>query len=96
MYKNEVLLVKQRRHLAKAKESYSKEKAAEYYLKNKESIKEKTKNSIQKLATKRKRQDLTLLRMGFLGAELFATHTYPTSMKHDTLIPYLRKIKKNV
>ena len=30
--------------LQKAKESYSKEKAAEYYLKNKKAIKEKSKN----------------------------------------------------
>ena len=30
--------------MQKAKESYSKEKAAEYYLKNKESIKENSKN----------------------------------------------------
>ena len=30
--------------LQKAKERYSKEKAAEYYLKNKEAIKEKSKN----------------------------------------------------
>ena len=30
--------------LQKAKENYSKEKAAEYYLQNKEAIKEKSKN----------------------------------------------------
>ena len=30
--------------LQKAKENYSKEKAAEYYLKNKEAIKKKSKN----------------------------------------------------
>ena len=30
--------------LQKAKENYSKEKAAEYYLKNKKAIKEKSKN----------------------------------------------------
>ena len=54
MYKNEVLLVKQRRHLAKAKESYSKERAAEYYLKNKESIKEKTKTQYKNLPQKEK------------------------------------------
>ena len=40
--------------LQKAKERYSKEKAAEYYLKNKEAIKEKL---IQKLVKRRKRQD---------------------------------------
>ena len=32
------------RFLQKAKERYSKEKAAEYYLQNKEAIKEKSKN----------------------------------------------------
>ena len=41
MYKNELLLVQQTRN---ANERYSKEKAAEYYLKNKEAIKEKSKN----------------------------------------------------
>ena len=40
--------------LQKAKESYSKEKAAEYYLKNKESIKEKTKNQYKNLPQKEK------------------------------------------
>ena len=42
--------------LQKAKERYSKEKAAEYYLQNKEAIK-KVKESIQKLIKRRKRQD---------------------------------------
>ena len=42
--------------LQKAKERYSKEKAAEYYLQNKETIK-KLKKWIQKLAKRRKRQD---------------------------------------
>ena len=42
--------------LQKAKERYSKEKAAEYYLQNKEVIK-KVKESIQKLVKRRKRQD---------------------------------------
>ena len=41
--------------LQKAKEKYSKEKAAEYYLKNKEAIKGKGKRTLQKLA-KRKDQ----------------------------------------
>ena len=40
--------------LQKAKESYSKEKAAEYYLKNKESIKEKTKTRYKNLPQKEK------------------------------------------
>ena len=43
--------------LHKAKEIYSKEKAAEYYAQNKEAIKKKVKKSIQKLVTRRKRQD---------------------------------------
>ena len=43
--------------LQKAKEKYSKEEVAEYYLKNKEAIKKKVKKSIQKLVTRRKRQD---------------------------------------
>ena len=41
--------------LQKAKERYSKEKAAGYYLQNKESI--KVKKSIQKLVKRRKRQN---------------------------------------
>ena len=43
--------------LQKAKERYSREKAAEYYLENKEAIKEKSKNQYKKLAKRRKRQD---------------------------------------
>ena len=43
--------------LQKAKERYSKEKAAEHYLQNKESIKEKSKELTQKLGKRRKRQD---------------------------------------
>ena len=38
-------------------QKYSKEKAAEYYFKNKEAIKKKIKESLQKLVTRRKRQD---------------------------------------
>ena len=41
----------------KAKERYSKEKAADHYLENKEAIKEKSKNRYKKLAKGRKRQD---------------------------------------
>ena len=40
--------------LQKANERYSKEKAAEYYVQNKEAIKEKSR---QKFVTTRKRQD---------------------------------------
>ena len=40
--------------LQKAKESYSKEKAAEYYLKNKEAIKEKSKNWCKNLSKEEK------------------------------------------
>ena len=43
--------------LQKAKERYSKEKAAEYYLKKQRGYKRKVKESIQKLVTRRKRQD---------------------------------------
>ena len=42
--------------LQKAKKSYYKGKAAEYYAQNKESIKENSRAS-QKLLTRRKRQD---------------------------------------
>ena len=40
--------------LQKAKEKYSKEKAAEYYLKNKEFIKEKARNCYRNLSEKEK------------------------------------------
>ena len=40
--------------LQKAKERYSKEKAAEYYLKNKEAIKEKAGNRYKNLTQKEK------------------------------------------
>ena len=45
--------------LQKAKEKYSKEKAAEYYKQNKEVIKEKAKECYKKLkvVARRKRQD---------------------------------------
>ena len=43
--------------LQKAKENYSKEKAAEYYKQNKEAIKEKSRERYKKLVTRRKRQD---------------------------------------
>ena len=40
--------------LQKAKERYFKEKAAEYYLQNKEAIKEKSKNRYKNLSKKEK------------------------------------------
>ena len=40
--------------LQKAKEKYSKEKAAEYYLQNKEAIKEKSKNQYKTCQKKKK------------------------------------------
>ena len=40
--------------LQKAEERYSKEKAAEYYLQNKEAIKEKSKNQYKKEALQNK------------------------------------------
>ena len=40
--------------LQKAKESYSREKAAEYYLRNKEVIKEKVRNRYRNLSEKEK------------------------------------------
>ena len=43
--------------LQKAKEKYSKEKAAEYYAQNKEAIKEKSRECYKKLVTRKKRQD---------------------------------------
>ena len=43
--------------LQKAEDRYSKEKAAESYLKNNEAIKEKVKRTLQKIVTRRKRQD---------------------------------------
>ena len=44
MYKNELLSLQQTRNLAKSKKRYSKERAAGYYSKNKETIKEKSKS----------------------------------------------------
>ena len=40
--------------MQKAKENYSKEKAAEYYLKNKEAMKEKSKNQYKNLPKEEK------------------------------------------
>ena len=44
--------------LQKAKERCSKEKAAEYYLENKEAINKKSRGLIQKLARRKKRTKL--------------------------------------
>ena len=57
MYKNELLPIQQKEVLQKAKEGYSREKAAKYYLKNKEAIKKSCKKLIQKLVRGRKRQN---------------------------------------
>ena len=43
--------------LQKAKEKYSKEKAAEYYAQNKEAIKEKSKGHYKNLSQEKKIQD---------------------------------------
>ena len=42
---------------AKKKKKYSKEKAVEYYLKNKEVIKEKTRNLYKKLSAEEQKQN---------------------------------------
>ena len=47
-------LFKRQEILQKAKEKYSKEKAAEYYLQNKEVIKEKARNRYKNLSEKEK------------------------------------------
>ena len=55
MYKNELLSIQEKKKvLQKAKENYSKEKAAEYYLKNKEAIKEKSKIDTKTCQKKKK------------------------------------------
>ena len=41
----------------KAKEKYSKEKAAEYYLQNKEAIREKSRERCKNLSEEEKKQD---------------------------------------
>ena len=50
MYKIELLSIQQKQILQKAKEKYSKEKSAEYYLQNEEVIKEQSKNRYKKLS----------------------------------------------
>ena len=54
MYKNEILLVKQKKILQKVKERYSKEKATKYYLQNKEAIKENSKTQYKNLSKEEK------------------------------------------
>ena len=54
MYKNELLPVYRLEILQKAKGRYSKEKPAQYYLQNKEAIKEKSKNLYKNLSKEEK------------------------------------------
>ena len=54
MYKHELLPIQQKKVLQKAKENYSNEKAAEYYLKNKDAIKEKSMNHCKSLLKEEK------------------------------------------
>ena len=57
MYKNDYYWFNSQEILQKAKERYSKEKAAEYYLKSKEAIKEKARDRYKNLSQEEKRQD---------------------------------------
>ena len=50
--------------LEKAKKRYSKEKAAEYYLENKEVIKEKARNSYENLSEEEKTKSKSIKRKG--------------------------------
>ena len=54
MYKNDLLLFNRQKILQKAKERYSKEKAAEYYLKNKEAIKRKSRERYKNVSQEEK------------------------------------------
>ena len=54
MYENESLSIQQKRSITKSKRNHSNEKAAAYYLKNKETIKEKSKNQYKNLTEKEK------------------------------------------
>ena len=54
MYKHELLPIQQKKVLQKAKKNYSNEKAAEYYLKNKDAIKEKSMNHYKSLLKEEK------------------------------------------
>ena len=54
MYKIELLSLQQKKLLQKAKERYSKEKAAEFYLQNKEAIKGKSNKSYKNLSKEEK------------------------------------------
>ena len=54
--KHELLSVQQKRKFKKAKDRYCKEKAAEYYLNNKEKLKEKPKDRYKNLPEKEKNE----------------------------------------
>ena len=54
LYNNELLLFNIKEILQKAKERYSKEKTAAYYLQHKEAIKEKSKNGYKNLSKEEK------------------------------------------
>ena len=62
--------------LQKAKERYSKEKAAEYCLKNKEAIKEKSKNWYKNLSKKDKGARLNSIK------EKYISNWFSTKKKH--------------
>ena len=54
IYKNELLLVQQKRNLEKAMERYSKEKTAEFYLEKKVAIKKKSRDWYKNLLKEEK------------------------------------------
>ena len=54
IYKNELLSINRQEILQKAKVRYSKKKAAEYYLQNKEAIKEKEEIVIETYQSKKR------------------------------------------
>ena len=56
IYKWAIINLIDKKILQKAKERYSKEKAAEYYLQNKEAIKEKARDRYRKLSEEEKNQ----------------------------------------
>ena len=58
MYKNELLLVSQKKKLQKAKNRYPKEKAAEYDLQNKEAIKVESKNRYRNLSQEEEKENI--------------------------------------
>ena len=81
--------------LQKAKESYSKEKAAEYYLKNKESIKEKQKLNT-KTCHKKKKTRFNPIQDGLFGGWAFChPHlSYINETWHTYTLP--KEDQKNV